>query len=922
MPADRKPLAPGETSRSRNLSRVERQGTLRTIPGDEAETIRSRETSEVTREPASELPEHWQQVKMLLEGALERRAGERAAYLDRACGDDPELRREVESLLAAEDEAGSFIEKPVFSLRDHRTEPSLTGRRLGAYRLLEEIGRADDAFDRQVAVKVLKRGLDTDEILDRFHRERRILAHLDHPNIARLLDAGSTDEGLPYLVMEHVEGRPVDVYCDEERLSLDRRLDLFETVCAAVSAAHRNLVVHRDLKPANVLVTDDGTPKLLDFGVAKLLDPGPDEVTPATRVGLQFLTPEYASPEQLEGGPVTTAADVYALGLLLYRLLTGEKAFGATQPGLARPRLERDPEPPSALAPAALRRRLRGDLDAIVLRALARDPEERYRTVEQLVEDLRRHREGLPVRAAAPSALRRGLKFVRRHKVGVGIAAAFLALLLTFTGVVLSLLDTALHEKQRAEEAQHVAEAERERAEQGTRFLEDLVDLASPGRTGGEELTVREAVQAVGRDLLREMKNPRDRAELLDTQGRVFVRMGLNKEAQEPLTEALWLRRILLGDHHPLFAASLHSLAQNLLDSGQPDLAVIFFRQAISIEEQSLPVDDPELASGYNNLAVALQKQGQLEEAEALFLKSLRIKERTLDSGDPDLATGYHNLAGVLLARGRTEEAVRYYRRALEIREASLAAPDPHLATTLNSLGSALETLGHDEEAEGYYRRALDQRRQLYGAKGHKDLIVSLNNLARLLQHRGRLTEAASYFEEILERLDEVPWYIQEQLLRNAADFYSVAGDGVRAEDLAKQALALLERVPARLQWRRADVESVLGEALIAQGRFEEAERRLLQSHILLDEQTQGRDRRYVEEARERLVRLYETWGRPQEAAKFRRPQPSGPDSDTSTNTSTDSASGTGTDGGADGGLSSTTLPSASPWSLSPGDLQ
>jgi len=872
----------------------------------------------VTREPASELPEHWQQVKTLLEGALERRAADRAGYLDRACGDDPELRREVESLLAAEGEAGDFIEEPAFSLRDRRPEPTLTGRRLGAYRLVEEIGRggmgrvyravrADDAFDRQVAVKVLKRGLDTDEILERFHRERRILANLDHANIARLLDAGSTGEGLPYLVMEHVEGRPIDVYCDQRELSLDRRLDLFETVCEAVSAAHRNLVVHRDLKPANVLVTEDGTPKLLDFGVAKLLRPEPDETAPATRAGFQFLTPEYASPEQLEGGPVTTAADVYALGLLLYRLLTGEAAFGPVEPGLSRPNLERDPKPPSAVAPRPLRRRLRGDLDAVVLRALARDPEERYGTVEQLVEDLRRHREGLPVRAAAPSAFQRGWKFVRRHKVGVGVAAAFLALLLTSIVVVLALLDTAVHERGRAEGALDVAESERARAEQSAQVLEDLLDLASPGRPGGEGLTVQEAVQRAGGDLVREIEDPRDRAEALDTVGRVFVRMGLYEAAMKPLTEALWLRRALWGDDHPLFAASLHSLAQPLGDTGHLELSEILLRQAVPIEERLLPVDDPELARGYNNLALVLQDLGRLEEADQWLRKSLEIKERTLDPGDLDLATGSHNLGGILMDRRLPAEALPYYRRALEIREESLAAPDPRLATTLNSLGSALEAVGRDEEAESLYRRALDQRRQLYGSEGHKDLVVSLNNLARLLQRRGRIPEAASYFAEVLERLDEVPRSTRERLLRNAAEFHVVAGDGVRAEELAAQALALLEGAPPRLHWRRADVESVLGGALIAQGRYEEAERLLLRSHILLDEQTEGRDRRYVDEARERLVRLYEAWDRPREAARFRRTEPS--------------ATGSDTEGGTGGDADAAPLPTASPWDLSHGDL-
>lgn len=408
-------------------------------------------------------PERWQQVKALFEQALERPPDERAAFLDQACHGDEALRREVRSLLSSHDDAPGFLDQPLsLDAPSGDDGAAHTGQRIGAYRLVREIGhggmgavylaeRADGQFHQQVAVKFVRHGVDSATLRRRFRAERQILARLDHPHIARLIDGGVSENGLPYLAMEYVEGTRIDHYCDAHHLSTNKRLRLFLAVCKAVHYAHQNLIVHRDLKPSNILVTEGGTVKLLDFGIAKLLDDNA-AATPldeAPRTGMRVMTPEYASPEQIRGEPVTTAFDVYALGIILYELLAGQRPYrlSGLSPGeMERIVCEKAPARPSTAVtreaqtdamraatpeeisrmrstqPDKLRRRLAGDLDTLVMMALHKDPSRRYRSVGQLSEDLRRHLDGLPVTARPDSFAYRISKFIRRHWMGVAAA--------------------------------------------------------------------------------------------------------------------------------------------------------------------------------------------------------------------------------------------------------------------------------------------------------------------------------------------------------------------------------------------------------------------------------------------------------------------------------------------------------------------
>ncbi|HMB91641.1 MAG TPA: serine/threonine-protein kinase, partial [Rhodothermales bacterium] len=411
-------------------------------------------------------PERWQQVKDLFLDVLDQPQNQRVTYLRAACDGDDDLRQHVEALLDGQQAPPTILEQSAAEALV-LTEDPLFDTHLGPYRLIRLLGRGgmgsvylaerdDGQFEQTVAIKVVRRGLDTEDILSRFRYERQILAALDHPHIAALYDGGMTHDSRPYFVMEYVDGEPITAYCDRKRLSTNQRLALFRTVCRAVQHAHQNLIIHRDLKPSNILVTEEGTVKLLDFGIAKLLGEETDHTVPHTRTGLRLMTPEYAAPEQVLCKAITTATDSYQLGVLLYELLTGLRPYQITQrvqQEIERVILEEEPTRPStalALADTAaiasqarsttqdrLRRRLTGDLDTIVLKALAKEPERRYNTVEQLAEDVRRHMAGLPVLAQPNAISYRMRKFIQRHRLGVAAATLVsLAVLLGMTGTL------------------------------------------------------------------------------------------------------------------------------------------------------------------------------------------------------------------------------------------------------------------------------------------------------------------------------------------------------------------------------------------------------------------------------------------------------------------------------------------------------
>ena len=805
--------------------------------------------------------DRWQEVKAILERVLEKEPAQRFAFLEAECGDDRELREEVESLLVTEAEAGGFLARPLFGpFRDEPDGPR-EGERLGAYRVLREIGhggmgsvylavRADDAYEKQVAVKVM--GLGTaEEIVRRFRAERQILANLDHPNIAKLLDGGATESGRPYLVMEYVEGRPIDEHV--QNLSLEDRLELFCTVCAAVHFAHQNLVVHRDLKAANILVTPDGTPKLLDFGIAKLLDPERHEPG-LTELGIRPMTLESASPEQVARGTITTASDVYSLGVLLYRLLTDRSPYGEIKEreALERAILGTDPPRPSDLTNSREKaRRLAGDLDTIVLRALDKDPGRRYASAEQLAADVRRHLNGLPVLARPDTLGYRVGKFVRRHRLGVSAAAAILLMVLGFSFAMTVLYRQAMEERKRAE-------LERERSEKVSGFLQDLFAIPDPEQSRGETITAREVLDRGAEEIVQDLEGqPELQAELMDTMGRAYRSLGLYTPARNLLERSLAIRRARLDQDDPRIAESLHALAFLLRRIGDDAAAEPLVREAVDIQLRVFGEEHEETLRGLNNLASLLEAKGELGPAETLYRRVLEAKRRVLGREHEDVARGLNNLARLLYGKGDLAAAEPLYQDALAIRRKVYGgAPHPEVASSLNNLAALREDLGDVKGAEALYREALGIRRKLHPGP-HMDLARSCNNLAMFLQERGDPGAAEPLLREAVAVANSIPEVRRHPeraiYLRNHAALLLETGRPAVAEPLVREALSIFRDAEPTSPVRIADAESVLGGCLAAQGLMTEAEPLLRGSWEALKE-VEGENARFREQARQRLA--------------------------------------------------------------------
>jgi tetratricopeptide (TPR) repeat protein/predicted Ser/Thr protein kinase len=726
-------------------------------------------------------PERWRRVEPILQEALDRPTASRPEYLEVACAGDADLRAEVEALLAADSAAGEFLETPIDQYFEDPDRPD----RLGPFRVIGEVARggmgvvylaerADGEFEQRVALKVIRQGRASVEILRRFYAERRILARLQHPHIARLIDGGADASGRPWLAMEYVEGERLTEYCERRALPLAERLLLFEDVCDAVRYAHQQLVVHRDLKPGNILVTGDGGVKLLDFGIAKVLEGGTTGTgagaEPATRTELRVMTPEYAAPEQVRGEPVSTATDVYALGTVLYELVTGRRPhrFERHTPAeIERVVCEREPDPPRA----------GGDLDTILLKALQKEPARRYPSAEALLEDLRRLRTGLPVRARPDSRWYRSRKFLRRHWLGTAAAAA---LVITLVAGLAGTLWQASAAAREAERARAVKE-----------FLADLFRTAGPEESRGREITARELLDRGLRRVDSALAGqPELQGELLAELGRIYRTLGLYARADSVLERSVafesrdrggrmteWglavrqrgdlvraesLLRVALADRrrtrdaaHPDVGASASALAGLLRDRGGYAEAESLFRAALAISLAHAGADSLEVAMDLNNLGTVLGEAGDHAGADSAYRAALTIRNRRLDPGHPDVINVVENLAGNLADQGRLEEAERLKRDVVERYRRLFPGGHPYVAHALNGLAGVLADRGRFAEAESLHREAVAIRRTLLGAD-HGETITSINNLATVRFRLGDLAGAEAALREVMVGWDRL----------------------------------------------------------------------------------------------------------------------------------------------------------------------
>ncbi len=807
--------------------------------------------------------ERWHVVSELFNDALELPTGERRGFLERSC-DDQDLLREVVELLADEERGGDgLLARPYFSVHKGIAEEQ-AGRLIDRYRLLRRLGhggmgavylaeRADGEFEQQVAIKLLHPSLSYGEVMRRFRSERQILAKLSHPNVARLLDGGTSGDGFPFFVMEHVHGQPIDEYCNTHALLIRQRLDLFRPLCAAVSFAHRNLVVHRDLKPGNVLVTQEGRVKLLDFGIARLLE---GEQPLATREGLVPMTLPYASPEQVRGKAVNTTSDVYSLGVVLYELLTGRRPHEAENPeALARAICKQAPRRPSSVEPGKrlraeepkrLRRRLAGDLDNVVLKAIRKEPERRFQSVEQLSDDLRRHLDGLPVQSRPDTFAYLAGKFIRRHRWGVAAAVSVALLVAAFT--VSTAIQNARIVRQNEEIVRQVEQIrrERDRARGVTDFLVDVLGTTDPRRAKGETLTVREVLDDTAARLGTEMSGePLIRAALLDAIGRVYHSLGLLEQARPPLEEALALRRAHLAPDDPVLAESLHNLAGLERSERRAEVAESLMREAITIQRAAFREGHRDLARGLSNLASMLRELGRPAEAEPLAREALAMQQQLFGEDHVELAVTLNNLAHILLDREHFVEAEAFFRESVVIRRKVEGGDDPGLANTLNNLAMLLAGyLDRPGEALPLYRESLQIRRKVFG-DGHRRLVNPLNNLALLLTSLGRYVEARALFDQALAICADCP--IRPVLGKNQALLLAASGDYVACEELTREVLPLL------LDVRKAEAKSIRGACLAGLGRRGDAERLLLEGYETLLAILGEHDRR-TRQAAERLA--------------------------------------------------------------------
>ncbi len=741
----------------------------------------------------------WTQINDLFHAAIAIDRQNRSAYLDEACGSDDELRREIESLVAGHESAEAslntnFIRGAVQQVAEEH-ESIAVGEHFGVYRVVREIGRGgmgrvflaerdDREFHRRAALKLIKRGMDTDSIIRHFRNEREILASLDHPNIARLLDGGTSRDGLPYFIMEYIEGQPIDVFCEEHAYSTSQLLQLFRKVCAAVSYAHQHLVIHRDIKPSNILVTEDGEPKLLDFGIARLLRPTDNSETSATLTGLPLMTPEYASPEQLEGLPASTLTDVYSLGVVLYKLLTGTTPFSfphhtdAIEPGRrAEPMkpssalADHDPRTTTGMAEAGgpiqegklehTRKDLRGDLDNIILMAIRKEPGRRYQSVEQFSEDLRRNLESLPVLAQQDTIGYRLSKFTRRHRSAV--SAGLFASIALIAGIVTTSLEA--HRAHIQEELAHEAQARAERRFNEVRTLArtvlfDYHDAIKnlPGSTPVRERLVRDALSyldglaaeaASDRSLSRELASAYER--VADVQGGTLeANLGNTAEAIKSGKKALNIRL-------------------TLLQSNPHDVEV-----------------QQELASSYLKIGTLLWETGNLPEAADDLRQSIRLREDLIKSKPGDmtlrreLAAAYDRLGMLVVEQGNATAALSYHRQGLELYN-SIPASEQSGEASRRAMSVAYEHIGSDLLALNDLPGALQNNTRAVSIRAalvkdfplnseHKrTLLVSYYNQGEILARMGRVREAMSNYRQDVS--------IAEEQLRNDPSNEQSRGD-------------------------------------------------------------------------------------------------------------------------------------------------
>jgi serine/threonine protein kinase/Tfp pilus assembly protein PilF len=794
---------------------------------------------------------------------------ERADFVRQACGDDAPLLSQVLSML------GTRAQQPEYwdEIPDAVLPTSgLEGQRLGPYQIVRKLGsggmgdvylaeRADQQYQQQVAIKLVRTGMFAGQVHSRLRMERQILARLQHPNIARLLDGGQTADGTPYIVMEYIEGEAIDAWCDRRRLGLAQRVALVRTVCGAVHYAHQNLIVHRDLKPNNILITTDGTPKLLDFGIAKLLDNRQSLHTMAvTHLDYRVMTPAHASPEQVRGDVITTASDIYVLGVLLYELLCGRRPFqleGSRVTDMERIICEQDAVAPSVMvsrtlhdAPALLadiancrsltglrlRRELQGDLDNIVMMAMRKDASRRYASAEQLAADLERQLNGQAVMAASDSWLYRCGKFIRRHAIAVG-AGALTALALTAFSAVTYV------QAQRIARERDIAATERERAEQVSSFLVELFELSDPSHSRGNQITARELLDLGARRISNGLSNqPITRATLMSTIGGVYGSLGLYGDALPLQRDALAALRQLRGPHDAKVIKAMTALGVTQREQGHFDEAHRTLTQAMQLQSAAPSASALDLAPIIVELGRLAEYRDQATVARALYERSVGLYRQYGMERRPEMSSALNDLATLLLQQGEYAEAARLYRTALDIDRSALGRDHPQVAMHINNLAVTLQRQGRLEEAEPFYAQSLELMQRVLGPQ-HPTTLDALANYGTFLLRMGQRDRAEATFRDILQRDIAARGAAHAYVGHDHVNLGNALLDAARPSEASEEftaALAIYSKaLPAEHGYVAAAL-SGLGRAQLQLGDTAKAERTLRRATAMGEKQLQA----------------------------------------------------------------------------------
>ncbi len=791
--------------------------------------------------------DQFEHIKELFEKAIQHDSGNREQFIQKIAGDNPGLKNELLSLIRAHEASGNFLEGALTVEADlvAELEDPMIGRDIGKYTIesLAGIGgsgavyaghRNDRLFEKKVAIKILKFGISSEYLLKRFQIERQTLADLQHNNITRLIDGGRTESGLPYLIMEFVDGTPVTEYSREKKLSIRQKIELFSQVCDAVQYAHQSLIVHRDIKPGNILVTKEGIPKLMDFGIAKIIDEElTDTAAGLTMTGMWHLTPEYASPEQVKGEPITTTTDIYSLGVLLYEVLTGQqpiKIEGHSPAAINKAVTEVQVKKPSekvleSYSSQKTAKTLKGDLDNIVLKAMHKDPSQRYASVQEFNEDLHRHLAGLPVIARQDSVGYKTAKFIKRHKVGVGLFVFIQVLIIASIMLILKQRNIAEKEKDRAQ-----IEANRFAAVND--FMLKMLSSADPGKNS-RDIKIYDLLENATVEASTGLNDqPEIQAAVKQTLGSSFIGLGEYQKAESLLKDALQSNKELFGNDSPEAAHSTHQLAVCYDYQGNFYLADSLYLQGIKIYEKIKGQAPVALADVMNDYATMLTNLGHYDSSSAILKRSLEIYRMNGDTASKKVAYTINNLAVAMHHQNKVEEAEKYYRQAIERVIEIEGAEVAQVAQMQNNLAFIYLDNGEHKKSEQAFIKANRVKEQVYGPD-HPSLGLGYTNLGMLYYIMEDYEKAISSLNQSIDLFERTN-ALEDPYLSLAyywlGKVYLRTEELHTAEDVLLKSLEIREKIYPEDNYLIWSVRGELGVCFVKQNRIEEANYYLLKS--------------------------------------------------------------------------------------------